>query len=95
MKIGLNEGPWESMRTPEEVDQERDREAHLGGYCLGAPACWHCQEEHEQAEREATPPKSFDQVCQAMGDDLKTVIETWENIETLVQGMFGQNLKGK
>lgn len=53
MKIGLNEAPFESMRTPDEIAQEQDREAHLGGYCLGAPACWFCENDIDEAKAEA------------------------------------------
>lgn len=49
-KIGLTEYPWESMRSPEEIREDEDRERHRGGYCEGAPYCQECQEEREEAE---------------------------------------------
>jgi hypothetical protein len=52
LKIGLLDYPWESMRSPEEIAQDENRDAHLDGYCEGAPYCWLCQEKKEQAERE-------------------------------------------
>jgi hypothetical protein len=52
MKIGLLDRAWESMRSLEEIRQDEDRYRHLDGYCEGAPYCWLCQEEKEQAERE-------------------------------------------
>jgi hypothetical protein len=52
MKVGLLDRAWESMRSPEEIRQDEDRDRHLDGYCEGAPYCWLCQEEKEQAERE-------------------------------------------
>ena len=49
-KIGLNEYPWESMRSPEEIREEENHERHLEGSCEGAPYCWECQEQREEAE---------------------------------------------
>lgn len=53
MKIGLNEQPWESMRSPGEIREEELLEAHLVNECGGPKVCWRCKLAEDEAKAQA------------------------------------------
>ena len=52
MKRGLSEQAWESMRSPEEIQEDENRQRHNDGYCEGPPMCWWCQEAKEEIQED-------------------------------------------
>ena len=46
MKRGLNEQAWESMRSPEEIQDDEDIQRHEEGWCN--PYCSICREKRRE-----------------------------------------------